>query len=388
MRTLVRALITGASVLALVAPAVPASADPIPHIVGGTNATEAYPFAAVLSSSHGWGCGASLIRPTWILTAGHCVTESDGSTSPGDTLTFRIGSMYHSSGGTVAQGKRAIKYPSGGPDTALVELTAPVAVKPIKIATSAPVGTAIRILGWGCTQDPGCSGAEYLQQLDTSVLPDTKCFGESVNSLCIDNPDGWRGACYGDSGGPGIVKAGNEWVLAGDTSGGTSAVCGQGPSLYAELPTIRSWIESYAGPDGGGSGATNLALNRPTKSDQTTCNADETTAKAVNGSTGGGLTDKWCSNAATAKSIAVDLGAGHQLTSLVIKHAGAGGESASLNTKNFTLETSADGGAWTTVVTVTNNTASTTTHPVNVNARWIRLTTTDPIARIYEFEAY
>jgi hypothetical protein len=40
------------------------------------------------------------------------------------------------------------------------------------------------------------------------------------------------------------------------------------------------------------------------------------------------------------------------------------------------------------VATVTNNAASTTTSAVNVNARWIRLTTADAVARIYEFEAY
>jgi hypothetical protein len=52
------------------------------------------------------------------------------------------------------------------------------------------------------------------------------------------------------------------------------------------------------------------------------------------------------------------------------------------------LETSADGTTWTTAATVTNNTASTTSHTVTATGRYIRLSTTDSIARIYEFEAY
>jgi hypothetical protein len=183
-------------------------------------------------------------------------------------------------------------------------------------------------------------------------------------------------------------------VQVGDTSGGTGA-CGTNPSFYTNLPLQRAWIESIAGPDGGGTpptpppgGGTNLALNKATKSKQASCATSEGPEKAVNGSVSGGNSDKWCSGVAGAKSIEVDLGANHALTKLVVKHAGAGGEAASLNTKNFTLETSTGGGVWTTAATVSNNTASTTTNTVSATARWIRLTTTDAVARIYEFEAY
>jgi len=45
-------------------------------------------------------------------------------------------------------------------------------------------------------------------------------------------------------------------------------------------------------------------------------------------------------------------------------------------------------GIWSTAATVTNNTASTTNHAVTATARWVRLSTTDDVARIYEFEVY
>ncbi|MGW1177306.1 endo-beta-N-acetylglucosaminidase [Kitasatospora sp. NPDC002543] len=139
--------------------------------------------------------------------------------------------------------------------------------------------------------------------------------------------------------------------------------------------------------------STNLALNRPaTASGQ--CNADEGPAKAVNGSVGGGTSDKWCT-LSSAKWLEVDLGSAKQLSKFVVKHAAAGGESASYNTRDFTIQVrSGTGDPWTTVADVTGNTAGTTSHPVNATARYVRLVvdtpaqTTDPAARVYEFEAW
>ncbi|MFF2567045.1 discoidin domain-containing protein [Streptomyces sp. NPDC058084] len=140
-------------------------------------------------------------------------------------------------------------------------------------------------------------------------------------------------------------------------------------------------------------GEVNLALNRPaTASGQ--CNTTETPAKAVNGSTSGGNGDKWCALTG-AKWLEVDLGASRSVGRFVLKHAAAGGESASWNTRDFTVEVR-DGATepWRTAVTVTGNTAATTTHPVSVTARYVRLSitkptqTTDPAARVYEFEAW
>ncbi|MFJ7068421.1 discoidin domain-containing protein [Streptomyces sp. NPDC101115] len=138
---------------------------------------------------------------------------------------------------------------------------------------------------------------------------------------------------------------------------------------------------------------TNLALNRPaTASGQ--CNATEAPAKAVNGSVSGGNGDKWCTTT-TAKWLEVDLGSARAIDRFVVKHAAAGGESATWNTRDFRVEVrDSTSAAWTTAVTVTGNTAATTTHPVSLTARYVRLTvttptqTTDPAARIYEFEAW
>ncbi|MER7751990.1 discoidin domain-containing protein [Kitasatospora sp. NPDC097643] len=155
----------------------------------------------------------------------------------------------------------------------------------------------------------------------------------------------------------------------------------------------RSTAATATVPWNGAPSGSNLALNRPaTASGQ--CNANEGPAKAVNGSVSGGTSDKWCT-LTSSKWLQVDLGSAKQLTEFVVKHASAGGESASYNTRDFSLQVrSRTTDPWTTVATVTGNTAGTTTHPVSTTARYVRLVvtkptqTTDPAARIYEFEAW
>lgn len=139
--------------------------------------------------------------------------------------------------------------------------------------------------------------------------------------------------------------------------------------------------------------AANLAFNKPATG-SASCNTNETPAKAVNGSVAGGNSDKFCS-AASSRWLQVDLGSMQAIGSFVVKHAGAGGESTSLNTKAFNIQTSSDGSSWTTQTNVSNNTLSTTTHTVtSVSARHVRLNvttptqTTDSVTRIYELEVH
>jgi len=91
----------------------------------------------------------------------------------------------------------------------------------------------------------------------------------------------------------------------------------------------------------------------------------------------------------------VDLGGTFNVNQFIVRHAGAGGESTSFNTRAFNIQTSANGTTFTTVASATANTASVTTHNVSAaNTRFIRLNVTTPTqttnnaARIYEFEAY
>ncbi|MEC0226758.1 discoidin domain-containing protein [Paenibacillus alba] len=72
-------------------------------------------------------------------------------------------------------------------------------------------------------------------------------------------------------------------------------------------------------------------LNRPATADST-CNAYETAAKAVDGSVTNG--SKWCS-LSSDRWLQIDLGSVKQVNQFVIKHASEVGEPTALNTKRY-----------------------------------------------------
>jgi Glycosyl hydrolase family 92/F5/8 type C domain len=133
-----------------------------------------------------------------------------------------------------------------------------------------------------------------------------------------------------------------------------------------------------------------LALRKAATADSS-CGAAEGPDKAVNGSVLGGWTDKWCSQGAS-KWLQTDLGGRQHVGSVLLRHAGAGGEYPSWNTRDFDVQTSDDASTWTTRTQVRGNTADSTTTTVNVDARYVRLAIVTPAqdgntaARIYEME--
>jgi secreted trypsin-like serine protease len=224
-----------------------ADGDITPFIVGGGNATQTYSFMVSLQSTTGSHfCGGSLIKANWVVTAKHCVQGRSAS-----SIRARIGTTNRTSGGTVASGAQVITHSSY--DIALVRLATSVGQTPISVAsTSGAAGTATRIIGWGQTCAPrgGCGAPITLQELNTSIVADSRCSGiyGSVE-ICTNNPNGNSGACYGDSGGPQVKSVNGAWQLIGATSraGNSSSTCATGPSIYMDVPAFRSWISQYAG---------------------------------------------------------------------------------------------------------------------------------------------
>jgi len=180
---------------------------------------------------------------------------------------------------------------------------------------------------------------------------------------------------------PNEAPAGHYMLFAVDDAGVPSAA----PIVHVQRPVVDAPAP-----------AVNLALNRAA-SGSTACAPTEAPAKAVNGSVSGGWGDKFCSKVTGTRQLTVDLGATRSVSSFVVKHAGAGGESTAMNTRDYRIETrTSSTGAWSAAARVTGNTASVKTSTIAArNARYLRLvitrseqSTAAGAARIYEFEIY
>ncbi|HEY2062844.1 MAG TPA: serine protease [Amycolatopsis sp.] len=231
-------------------------------IVNGQDSTQPYSFmASIPETVNGTGqhgvCGASLIDPQWVVTAGHCVDPS--LVTPDGTV--RVGSEFRSSGGTVRRIAKMVTSPGyrltgekpyNQNDIALIKLDRPVAEQPVRPAVwpGAP-GTPTRLLGFGTVVDTNdvtkAVYAERLQQLDTRRGADAECGPGYAgwSRLCTISPKPDAMACIGDSGGPQIRRGfDGQWELIGTTSGPGSPrpTCAGGPGLYSNVSAFSDWI--------------------------------------------------------------------------------------------------------------------------------------------------
>lgn len=109
----------------------------------------------------------------------------------------------------------------------------------------------------------------------------------------------------------------------------------------------------------------------------------------------GNINTKWCQVSSSDMWLTVDLGQEYTINRWIVRHAGAGGESTTWNTKDFKLQKSDDGSNWEDADVVSGNTDNVTNREVDpFTSRYVRLyitkptNTSDRAARIYELELY
>ena len=247
------------------------AADRASPIVGG-EIEEGHPAVGALTALFpdddytGSFCSATLIAPSWALTAAHCINGYQGRVrgkgldpDPSYLHLFLGVRAEEREEGTLHAARRVVIHPNydvqtdSHYDVALVELAAPVeGVAPVPIhrapMSADQVGLEITYVGFGTTDpdsDEGESGVKRSATLTLSAVMPTLYMTRQEEG----------GVCFGDSGGPGLVEAeeGTLEVLGVNSSVIGSPTCRRF-SAQVRVDAHQTWIDAVMQGDDAGDG--------------------------------------------------------------------------------------------------------------------------------------
>lgn len=222
------------------------------EIIGGTTDTGDDSIVAVYAVAPGATSGAlctgTVIAPTVVLTAAHCVhpdTVGTGVNFYVLTAPDLTDAAHPSPKLTVKETHYDpafdIKNVLNGHDIAVVILDAPTTLKPIPwngdtMATEL-TGQPVRLVGYGLNDSFGQKGAGIKRQVTAKLNSFDSNFVKTGGLIP------WKGICSGDSGGPVLMKVGGVEKVVGVNSFGILYCLSESSSTRVD--TYKSFIQTY-----------------------------------------------------------------------------------------------------------------------------------------------